>query len=166
MNHARFKRTCKFTLSVSLWLVFWTGFIGCGGDDDANEWVGTWRALGLSSAEWSVTTNEWEFRGNETFEAELTFKLRADPDIRISLKVSGNYTLLGEDYTMTTQDFDVDFSSEFETALDVDEDDAQSLIGSMLAEPGGGTDTGTWKISGDTLTLFRSDGETSVLQRK
>ena len=32
----------SFLWLVSLWAVLIIGIIGCGGDDDDNDWVGTW----------------------------------------------------------------------------------------------------------------------------
>ena len=157
-------------VSMSTICVFiFTVLISCGGDDPniSEEWVGTWTVLGLSGdANIAFTKNEWEFKGNGTWRAEFTMEVRDDPDLRITMKGSGDYAVLNEDYTITAKKLDVDFSKKAKEVFNINEQQVRQLISGILKEPGSGTTTGTWRRRGDTLTLMFSRGEVSVFQKK
>ena len=151
-----------------LWLVclYAVLIIGCGGDDDDDDWVGTWsleavdgQSLEQSLAEdleegitVSIVTNSWTFNSDETVEAEFAVKLAfkeggSEFAITSSTKIMGTYSLSGPNYTLAvaTEGEAADFFREI-----------------------GGTDedAGTWSISGNTLTLNSNDGSTIVFKEK
>ena len=90
----------SFLWLVSIWAVLTIGIIGCGGDDDDNEWVGTWAIETIDgqsfeqgfaeefgdAIELSITANEWTFDSDGTMEMELGMKLEVKEQ---GLDVSG-----------------------------------------------------------------------------
>ena len=155
-----------FLQLVSIWAVLTIGIIGCGGDDDDNEWVGTWaiesidgenfeQSLGEEGANISIVTNSWTFNDDGTMEAELAIKFEVkEQGLEISgegsIKMMGTYSLSGSSYTLIPTE--VEGTGLFEGD----------------AEPVGPTDedTGIWSRSGNTLTLNSDDGSTAVLKKK
>ena len=153
----------SFLRLVSLWAVLIIGVTGCGGDDEENEWVGTWetetiggQSVDQSFAEGeelgvdiSIVTNSWTFNDDETMEAEFAVKLEAKEggsefSVQSSVKLMGTYSLSGSNYTLTI----------------TTEGEATTFFG------GADEDTGTWSRSGNTLTLNSDDGETIVFKKK
>ena len=152
----------SFVWLVSLYAVLTIGIAGCGGDDDDDEWVGTWaietvdgqsfeQALGESFGEEevniSIVTNSWTFNDDGTIEAELAVKLESkgggsEISIESSVKPTGTYSLSGFNYTLTT------------------------TTGSEGLGFGELDDTGTWSRSGNTLTLNSDDGTTIVFKKQ
>ena len=157
----------SFLWLVSLYAVLTIGIIGCGGDDDDNEWVGTWaiesldgenleQSLGEEGANISIVTNSWTFNNDGTMEAELAIKFEVkEQGLEISgegsMKMMGTYSLSGSSYTLIPTE--VEGTGLFEGE----------------AEPVGPADenTGTWSRSGNTLTLNSDDdGSIMVLKKK
>ena len=148
------------TLCVSLII----GVVGCGGDSDDNEWVGTWaiesvdgenleQSLGEEGANISIVTNSWTFNDNGTMEAEFAMKFEVtEQGLEISgegsMKMMGTYSLSGSGYTLTPTEVEGTGLFEGEVVGPTDED------------------TGTWSRSGNTLTLNSDDGSTTVFKRK
>ena len=142
------------------------GIIGCGGDDDDNEWVGTWtlesidgEALELAFAEEgvdvSIDPNSWTFNDDGTMEVEFGIKLELKEEgLEIAaegaMNMTGTYALSGANYTLTP--------------IEVT---GTGLYGEDV-EPVGPTDedTGTWARNGNTLTLNSDDNSTIVFQKK
>ena len=164
-----------FLWLVSIWAVLTIGIIGCGGDDDDNEWVGTWaiessdgvsieqafvEGFGFEEGEegidLSLVANSWTFNSDGTMEAELAIKFEVkEQGLELfsgegSIKMMGTYSLSGSSYTL----------------IPIEVEGTGLLEGE--AEPVGPTDedTGTWSISGNTLTLNYDDGSTMVLTKK
>ena len=153
----------SFLRLVGLCAVLIIGIIGCGGDDNDNEWGGTWeietidgQSLDQSFAEGeelgvdiSIVTNSWTFNDDETMEAEFAVKLEtkeggSEFSVQSSVKLMGTYSLSGSNYTLTI----------------TTEGEATTFFG------GADEDTGTWSRSGNTLTLNSDDGETIVFKKK
>ena len=148
----------SFLWVVSLWTVLIIGIISCGGDDDDNDWGGTWAAddnqwAGTWAVEsinglnyemfWaslgsSVTTNNITFHDDGTFDIEVTIEGLA------TTKSMGTYSLSGSNYTASG--FNVSTTAAEETGSD--------------------ESTGTWSRSGNTLTINSNDGTTIVFKRK
>ncbi len=161
---------------VSLWIsLLMIGITGCGEDDD-NEWVGTWTletvdgqsieqmfvedpAFFEAEIDYSISaTGEWTFHSDGMMEAEITMKYEAKgEDIDFSeggsIRMTGTYSISGSNYTIMpmkiegTGDFK-DLGLEEES---VDPSDA---------------DTGTWSRKGNTLTLNSDDGVVIVFKKK
>ena len=149
---------------VIIYAVLIIGIIGCGGDDDDNEWVGTWAMetvdgesleqdfaedFGDAEIDFDITANEWTFNNDGTMEAEFGMKFEVKEQGLAfsgegSMKITGTYSLSGSNYTLTPTEVEG-------TGL---------LAGEV--EPVGLTDedTGTWSRSGNTLTLNSDDGST------
>lgn len=152
---------------VSLFAVLIIGIIGCGGgEDDDNEWEGTWamesvdgesfeQAFGEEGVDVSIVTNNWTFDSNGTMEVEIAMKFEAKEEgLELSgqgsAKMTGTNFLSGSNYTLTPTRVEG-------TGIFKDE-----------VVPVGPTDedTGTWSRSGNTLTLNSDDGITVVLKKK
>lgn len=163
-----FQQTRFSALLLGLCTIFALGLIACGEDAEvAEEWVDSWIVLGLTGdTNVEFTKNEWEFKGNGSWEAEFAFEVRADSALNITFKGSGDYSVLAEDYTITTKKFDVDFSNKIKELFNIDEKEVRQLLGGILEEPGGVTQTGTWKRRGNILTLNDSDGSVTAFQKK
>ena len=163
----------SFLWLVSLCAILIIGIIGCGGDDNGddedNEWVGTWaietidgknlqqqfdafellaEALG-EETDISYTDN-WTFDDDGTWHREVTMKVEtADDRETASSEFMGTYSLSGSNYTITVNDVtviaegDVDFLEEADAETDFESGDIE---------------TGTWSRNGDTLTLTSDDG--------
>ena len=149
---------------VSIWAVLIIGTIGCGSDDDENDWGGTWaiesidgenyeqflaEEAGAEGVNVSIVTNTWTFNDDGTMEAELTVKIEAKEggtefSLQSSVKLMGTYSLSGSNYTLTI----------------TTEGEETTFFG------GTDEDTGTWSRSGNTLTLNSDDGEVIVFKRK
>ena len=159
----------SFLWLVSLCAVLTIGVTGCGGDDDDNEWVGTWELDTIDGAsveqtlsegeelgiDFSITANEWTFNDDGTMEAEFGMKFEVKEEGlefsgQGSTKMMGTYSLSGSTYTLTPTE--VEGTGFFEGEV----------------EPIGPTDenTGTWSRAGNTLTLTSDDGEVIVLKKK
>ena len=156
----------SFLWLVSIWTAFIIGIIGCGDDDDDNQWVGTWEMesingqsleefagadFGAEGVTVSIVTNNWTFNDDGTMEAELTLKAEVTEgstkfSLQSSVKTAGTYSLSGSNYTLT-----------------ITTEEGGGLFGE-----GDGTeeDTGTWSRSGNTLTLNNNEGETVVFKKK
>ena len=91
--------------------------VGCGGDDDDNDWVGTWeietvdgesfeQAFAEEGVNVSIVTNNWTFNDDGTMETEFAMKFEVKEEGfefsgEGSIKVMGTYTLSGSNYTLT-----------------------------------------------------------------
>ena len=160
----------SFLWLVSIWAVLTIGIIGCGGDDDDNEWVGTWAIETIDgqsfeqgfaeefgdAIELSITANEWTFDSDGTMEMELGMKLEVkeqglDVSGEGSIKMTGTYVLSGSSFTLTPTE--VEGTGLFEGEVGVGPTNE---------------DTGTWSRQGNTLTLNTAsdDGGTIVLKKK
>ena len=162
----------SFLWLVSIWAALIIGTIGCGGDDDDNQWVGTWEMesidgesleqsfgedeeFGDAEIDFSITANEWTFSDDGTMEMELGMKFEVkEQGLEFSgqgsMKIMGTYSLSGSNYTLTSTEVEGTGLFEGEAAL----------IGST------DEDTGTWSRSGNTLTLNSDDGTTVVFKKK
>ena len=162
----------SFLWLVSIWAVLTIGIIGCGGDDDDNDWVGTWametvngQSLEQTLAEifedadaeieFSITPNEWTFNNDGTMEAKFGMKFEVKGQGLAfsgegSIKMMGTYTLSGDSYTSTPTE--VEGTGFFEGKV--------GIVGPTDA------DTGTWSRKGNTLTLNSEDGSTTVFKKK
>ena len=160
----------SFLWLVSIWAVLTIGIIGCGGDDDDNEWVGTWAMetvdgesleqdfaedFGDAEIDFDITANEWTFDSDGTMEAELGMKFEVSEQGfefsgEGSMKMTGTYSLSGSNYTLTPTN--VEGTGLFEEDVE--------LVGPT------DDDTGTWSRSGNTLTLNSDDGSTIVFKKK
>ena len=154
----------SFLWLFSLYTVLIIGIIGCGGDDDGNEWVGTWAIETINGENYeqflaeeggaegvnvSIVTNNWTFNDDGTMEAELAVKIEAKEggtqfSVQSSVKLMGTYSLSSSSYTLKI----------------TTEGEATTFFG------GADEDTGTWSRSGNTLTLNRDDGSTIVFKKK
>ena len=158
-----------FLYSVSLCVVFIIGIIGCGGNDDDNEWVGTWametiegESLDESLAEgedlgidMSIVANSWTFNDDGTMEADFGVKAEVKEQgiefsVQGSLKIMGTYSLSGSNYTLT-------FTKVVETGI---------LEGAEPPIDSSDADTGTWAREGNTLTLNSDEDGTIVFKKK
>ena len=142
---------------------------GCGGDDDENEWVGTWaidstdgESIEQTFAEgeelgidFSIDPNRWTFNDDGTMDVEFGVAFETEEQGFVisgqgSIKIMGTYSLSGSNYTLTP------------TTVEG--------TGILEGEPppiaATDTDTGTWSREGDTLTLNSDDGSTIVFKRK
>ena len=162
----------SFLWLVSLGAVLIIGVVGCGSEDDENEWVGTWaiesidgesleqgfaedEEFGDADIDFSITANEWTFNNDGTMEAEFGMKFALEEQGLAfsgegSMKITGTYSLSSDSYTLTP--INVEGTGLFEGDV----------------EPVGPTDedTGTWSRSGNTLTLNSDDGSTIVFKKK
>ena len=154
----------SFLWLVSLCAVLILGIIGCGGEDsdgdeDDNEWAGTWsletfdgrtleqvleQELGTEGVTVAIVTNNWTFNDDGTLEAEISFKLGnqgGDSAIAItsSTKTTGTYSLSGSNYTLTLEDIPI----------------------AALKES-----TGAWSREGSTLTLNSDAGNAIGFKKK
>ena len=156
----------SFLWLVSLWAILIIGIISCGGDDDDNDWVGTWTMetidgqsleqsfeedYGEEQINISIITNNWTFNSDGTMEAEFAVKIEAkeggsEISVQSSGKGTGTYSLSGSNYILTV---------------------TMEVGGGLLGDEGStDEDTGTWSRSGNTLTLNSDDGETIVFKKK
>lgn len=153
-----------------LWLVtpcviLIIGVVGCGGDDDENDWGGTWaiesidgesyelslkEEFGGDEVDVSIVTNDWTFYDDGTLEVENKIKIEggqggSEITATISQNATGTYSLSGSSYTLTLE-ITINFlgEAEIETV----------------------EDTGTWSREGNTLTLTSDDGEVIVFKKK
>ncbi len=159
---------------VSIWAVLTIGIIGCGGDDDDNEWVGTWAIETIDGQsfeqgfaeefgdviELSITANEWTFDSDGTMEMEFGMKFEVkeqglDVSGEGSMKMTGTYVLSGSSFTLTPTE--VEGTGLFE-----------GEVGEVGTVGPTDEDTGTWSRQGNTLTLNTAsdDGGTIVLKKK
>ncbi|RKU13595.1 hypothetical protein C6502_04320 [Candidatus Poribacteria bacterium] len=160
----------SFLWLVSLWAILIIGIISCGGDDDDNDWVGTWAMetvdgesleqdfaedFGDADTDLDITANEWTFNNDGTMEMEFGVKFEVkEQGLTISgegsIRMMGTYSLSGSNYTLTPKE--VEGTGLFEGDV----------------EPVGPTDeeTGTWSRNGNTLTLNSDDGSTIVFNKK
>lgn len=162
----------SFLWLVSICTALTVGIIGCGGDDDDNEWGGTWaldtvdglsldqsfaEGFGDTEAEmdFSVTANDWTFDSDGMIEVEFGMKFEIKEEGLTfsgegSMKIMGTYTLSGSSYTLTP--VEVEGTGLFEGDV----------------EPVGptGEDTGTWSREGNILTLNSDDGSIIVFKKK
>ena len=155
----------SFLWLVTLCVILIIGVVGCGGDDDESDWVGTWsletvdgQSLEQTSAaefgelgiDVSIVTNSWTFNGDGTVEAEIRAKIEGEGEgveitATLSQTATGTYSLSGSSYTLTLE---ITFNLLGGTETQTDED------------------TGTWSRQGNTLTLNSDDGETTVFKKK
>lgn len=158
-------------LLASLCAVLIIGNIGCGGDEDDNEWVGSWLLESVNGVSFeegfaeegfaeegvsaTIITNNWTFNSNGTMEAEIAIKFEAKQEgLELSgqgsMKMTRTYTLSGSNYILTP--IEVERTGIFKEDV----------------EPIGATDedTGTWSRKGNTLTLYSDDGSTVVFKKK
>ena len=161
----------SFLWLVTLCVILVIGMVGCGGDDDENEWVGTWEmesvdgqnveqsfAEGFGDAETdlSITANDWTFDSDGMMEVEFGMKFEVkeggfELSGEGSIKIMGTYTLSGSNYTLTPTELEGTGFFEGEETISFGDADE---------------DTGTWSRSGSTLTLNNDDGSTLVLKKK
>ena len=157
-----------FLYSVSFCVVVIVGIIGCGGDDDDNDWVGTWEIdtvdgqsldqsfaedFGDAETDLSITANDWTFDSDGMMEVEFGMKFEVkEGGLTVSgegsIKIMGTYTLSGSNYTLTPTELEgTGFFEGGET------------IGTEK-------DAGTWSRAGNTLTLNSDEVSTLVLKKK
>lgn len=132
------------------------GIIGCS-RDDPNEWVGTWSLESIDGEsiqeyfeafqlileifeETDVDisyTDDWTFNDDGTWHREATLVVANEDNTAetTSTEVMGTYALSGTDYTISVKAVEGDLGSD----------------GPNFGYEG--TDTGTWLITGGTLTL-------------
>ena len=162
----------SFLWFLSFCAVLIIGIIGCGGDDDDNEWVGTWaietvdgknvqaqfEAFALLAQAFGEKVDisyidAWTFDDDGTWHREVTLDVEtADERETTSFEVMGTYSLSGSNYTLTVTEGDFTLSTddvETETEFDFEEIEA-----------------GTWSRKGDTLTLTSDDGTTLGFKKK
>ena len=137
-----------FLVLITLYAALIVGLSGCGDDDDANEWVGTWivetvdgqsaeqfaaEELGIDLANF---TFNWTFHDDGTWKGEMGLG-----GIRVAM--TGTYSLSDFNYeiTATENPFFSDLSEDLSA-------------------------TGTWSIKGNTLTLTADDGTVTVLKKE
>lgn len=133
-------------------------------------WIGTWsietvdgqsfeQAMKADFEEEGVTasivTNNYTFNSDGTIEIEVAVKIEAkegDSEISAqgSIKMAGNYSLSGSNYTLTLTR--VEGTGIFED------------IGSVNLTAD--TTTGTWSRKGNTLTLINDDGTITIFKKK
>ena len=159
----------SFLWLVSISVVLTIGIIGCGGDDDDNEWVGTWAINSIDGEsieqtlaegeelgiDFSIVPNTWTFNDDGTMDAEFGIEFEAKEEgFTISgsggMRITGTYSLSGSRYTLTPTTVEGTGILEGEP----------SPIG--LSDK----DTGTWSRSGNTLTLTSDDGSAIVFKKK
>lgn len=141
---------------VRLCIVLMIGILGCnegggsgslfGGDyeDDANEWVGTWKLTTVDGQSWerflaedgvnvSIRTNNWEFYNDGTLEVIVEFQLETEEGVIIPVvhEAGGTYTLTDAGYTLKFKGVGTDFFQD---------------------------STGTWSRTWGTLKLTSDDG--------
>lgn len=157
----------SFLWLVTLCAILIIGIISCGGDDDENDWVGTWAmetvdGQGVEQSfeeifgeeiNISIITNDWMFNDDGTVEAEFAMKFEVtEQGLEISgegsMKMMGTYSLSGSSYTLTPTEVEGTGLFEGEVVGPTDEN------------------TGTWSRSGNTLTLNSDDGSTTVFKKK
>lgn len=162
-----------FLRLVSLCVILIIGATGCGDDDD-NEWLGTWtletvdgesiqaqfetiellfEAFGATDIDISYT-DEWTFNDDETWHRDVTLVGPNEDGVAEaeSIEATGTYSLSGSNYTITPKSVQ-GHDSDLETVQEVDfgyED----------------TDTGTWLINGATLTLTSDNGQVLGFKEK
>ena len=165
----------SFLWLVSICAVLIIGTIGCGGDDDDNEWVGTWsletvdgqnvsaqfEAFKLLAAAFGETVDisyidDWIFNGDGTWRREVTLDIEtADDRETTSFEVMGTYSLSGSNYTLTVTGGDVQALTaagvEVENETDFDFEEITA---------------GTWSREGKSLTLNSDDGTTIGFKKK
>ena len=155
----------SFLWLVSLYVVLTIGIIGCGGDDDDNDWVGTWAMetvdgqsfeqsfeedFGEEKINISIITNDWTFNDDGTIEAEIRVKIEGgqggtEITATLSQTATGTYSLSGSSYTLTLEiTYNLFGGTETETEVD----------------------TGIWSREGNTLTLTSDDGEVIVFKKQ
>lgn len=161
---ARLIRSLLWLASFSL--VFIVGITGCGGgEDDENEWTGTWNLETIDGQGYdelleeeglkvSIITNIWTFNSDGTMEAQITSELESSEggfeiSADISVEIMGTYSLSGSNYTLTVT-IEGDGSGFFGNSDGTNSDE----------------DTGTWTRRGNTLTLTSDDGSTIVFKKK
>ena len=154
-----------FLWLVSIWAVLTIGIIGCGGDDDDNEWGGTWAIESVDGESFeqsfeedfggeeinvSIITNDWTFNDDGTIEAEIRVKIEGgaggtEITATLSQTATGTYSLSGSSYTLTLEiTYNLFGGAETETEVD----------------------TGIWSRKGNTLTLTSDDGEVIVFKKQ
>ena len=160
----------SFLWLVSTFAVLSIGIIGCGGDgdEDDNDWGGTWRLETVDGQSWdqaleeefgeeanvSIVTNNWTFNSDGTVDVEFAIKFEVKEEgLAISgegsMTMKGTYSLSGSNYTRTlTEGEGTGIFSELEGPLGEEEE------------------TGTWSRKGNTLTLNSDDGTVYVYKKK
>lgn len=161
------KKSVTIILMVTILLVF----IGCGEDEDlAEELVGKWELLTIDGEplieeEGIIFSNEWEFLDNGTWTMSVN-GVFAIPGTGISytiiVTVNGTYTASDSTISVEVLDSSATIPPEF-TALGLKEED---FILSEEQREDINTDTGTFTISGDTLTITGENGSTIIFKRK
>ena len=163
---------------VSLYAVLIMGIIGCGGDDDENEWVGTWELVSVDGEtfeqaiaedeeleelgiEFSLDPNSWTFNDDGTMEVEFGMEFQVDEEglafsLQGAVKMIGTYSLSGSSYTFRITEV-VEVTGLFE---DFEEEELSPIDSTDDA------DTGTWFREGNTLTLNSDDGSTATFKTK
>ena len=124
-----------------------------------NDWVGSWSLetidgetleLPFPPPDPNITVstyrNEWIFRNDGTWSAEILFELTYTDQGALSLinggQMNGTYELSGQEYKLMLQ-----------------------AGGGFFLETPDEDDTGTWERVDDTLTLHSSDGSVVVFKR-
>ena len=164
----------SFLWLFSIWAGLTIGIIGCGGDDEDNEWGGRWAIatvdgesleqdfaddFGDAEIDFEITPNEWTFNNDGTMEIEFGLKFESkEQGLEISgegsMKITGTYSLSGDSYTLTP--IHAEGTGLFEDLLE----------GEVPAVGPTDEETGTWSRSGNTLTLNSDDGSVLVFKKK
>ena len=176
---------------VSLCAVLIIGVNGCG-QDEANEWLGTWtletvdgesiqaqfeaiellfesfaEAFGEDETNIDISyTDEWTFDDDGAWDRGVTIVAPNEDDIieTISVESMGTYSLSGSNYTII-----VEGSTDYTITVEgtVTEEGSGDFEVKVDAGPElGDTETGTWSIQGNTLTLTSDNGYVLGFKKK
>ena len=160
------KKNAAIALMVSILLVF----IGCGEEEDpAEKLIGKWELLTvdgepLIEEEGIIFSNEWEFLDNGTWTMSVNGVLAipgTDISYTIIVTVNGTYTASDSTIDVEVLDSTATFPPELE-GLGLKEEDF--ILSEEQQEDI--TGTGTFTISGDTLTITGENGSTIIFKRK
>ena len=172
-----------FLTLVSLCVSLIIGASGCGDDDD-NEWVGTWSletvdgesiqaqfealellfeslAEAFEGDEVDIDlsyTDDWTFDDDGTWDRKVTMVAPNEDNVveTTSFEVIGTYSLSDSNYTLkVTNVTDLEGSRAFSDDIDIGNDFGPGTV-----------ETGTWLINGNTLTLQGDTGQVLGFKKK